>query len=124
MSRFPALISWLIISSFAACMLGPGQEAWEAFQFENEWDEPIRPSFRSLVIPPGRPMDFPFQNVVERIQSSCDNRIALIFDPALLLLGSEITLEYWYLTLSARINGSDIKYGVAQPQDNRNYLFF
>lgn len=69
-------------------------------------------------------MDFPYLNVVEKIQSSCDNRVALTFDPALLMRGSEITSDYRHWTLSARNYGSDVKYCVVQLQDNRNHLFF
>lgn len=52
-NRFPALISWLIISPFATCTVGPDEKARKVFQFEDEWDEPIQPRFRSLEVPPG-----------------------------------------------------------------------
>ena len=90
------------------------QQSWSTTGFTNEWGEQAATGARSQAVPPVTPMGFPYHDLTGTILVQCPSNVAIRFNDQPNLTGGSIRDGYTDYTLSARIDGRDVRYSVTQ----------
>ena len=112
-----------IRNAFTAARQQSERQSWSTTTFTNEWGEQAAVGARSQAVRPVTPMGFPYNDVTGTILVQCPNSVWVRFSEEPNLTGGNIRDGYTDYTLSARIDGRDVRYGVSQGWGDNDLNF-